>query len=49
MTEEEKKLLSTFEARLRHFIFLCDELKNENAILSRSLTEEKEMYEKILV
>ena len=33
MTEEEKKLLSTFEARLRHLIYLHDELKRENAEL----------------
>ncbi|KAA6327595.1 hypothetical protein EZS27_023429 [termite gut metagenome] len=49
MTEEEKKLLSTFEARLRHIIFLYDELKKENAVLNRSLKEEKEKYEKILI
>ena len=28
MTDEEKKLLSTFEARLRHLIYLHDEFKN---------------------
>ena len=33
MTDEEKKLLSTFEARLRHLIYLHDELKRENAEL----------------
>ena len=32
MTDEEKKLLSTFEARLRHLIYLHDELKRENTI-----------------
>jgi DNA-directed RNA polymerase specialized sigma subunit len=48
MTEDEKKLLSTFEARLRHLIFLHDELKSENAKLSQSLQEEKEKYEKVI-
>ncbi|KAA6349939.1 hypothetical protein EZS27_002664 [termite gut metagenome] len=48
MTEDEKKLLSIFEARLRHLLFLHDELKNENVRLNQSLREEKEKYEKIL-
>ncbi|KAA6329820.1 hypothetical protein EZS27_021411 [termite gut metagenome] len=47
MTEDEKKLLSIFEARLRHLIFLHDELKSENDRLNQSLKEEKEKYEKI--
>ena len=42
MTEEEKKLLSTFEARLRHLIYLHDELKRENAEL-KVLAEYKEL------
>ncbi len=29
MTDEEKNLLSTFEARLRHLIYLHDELKRD--------------------
>ena len=37
MTEEEKELLSTFEARLRHLIYLHDELKRENADLKQLL------------
>ena len=37
MTEEEKELLSTFEARLRHLIYLHDELKRENAALKQLL------------
>lgn len=41
MTEEDKKLLSTFEARLRHLMYLHDELKRENAEMKR-LLEEKE-------
>lgn len=39
MTEEEKKKLSTFEARLRHLIYLYDELKRENARLKQLLEE----------
>ncbi|KAA6321708.1 hypothetical protein EZS27_028673 [termite gut metagenome] len=48
MTEDEKKRLSIFEARLRHLLFLYDELERENAKLNRLLKEEKEKYEKIL-
>ena len=39
MTEEDKKLLNTFEARLRHFMY---ELKHENAKLKQLLTEKNE-------
>ena len=46
MTEEEKKLLSTFEARLRHLIYLHDELKRENAELKQLLEDEKSELEK---
>ena len=46
MTEEEKKLLSTFAARLRHLIYLHDELKRENAELKQLLEEEKSELEK---
>ena len=42
MTEEEKKLLSTFEARLRHLIYLHDELKRENNRLKQLLENQKE-------
>ena len=48
MTEEEKKLLSTFEARLRHLIYLHDELKRENAELKELLQAEKEQNEHVL-
>lgn len=47
MTEEEKKLLSTFEARLRHLIYLHDELKRENAELKQVLEEEKRKMKKV--
>ena len=42
MTEEDNKLLNTFEARLRHFMYLHDELKHENAQLKQLLTEKNE-------
>ena len=48
MTEEAKKLLSTFEARLRHLIYLHDELKREKAELKQLLEEEKKENERIL-
>lgn len=41
MTDEEKKLLSTFEARLRHLIYLHDELKRENAELNQLLNKQE--------
>ncbi len=41
MTEEDKKLLSTFEARLRHLMYLHNEQKRENAEM-KQLLEEKE-------
>lgn len=42
MTEEDKKLLSTFEARLRHLMYLHDELKRENAEIKQLLEEKEE-------
>ena len=47
MTDEEKKLLSTFEARLRHLIYLHDELKRENAELKQQLEAKDEECQKI--
>lgn len=47
MTEDEKKLLSTFEARLRHLIYLHDELRRENAELKQFLEDEKSELEKV--
>lgn len=37
MTEEEKELLKTFEARLLHLIYLHDEQRRENARLKELL------------
>lgn len=39
MTDEEKELLRTFEARLRHLVYLHDELRRENADLRQLLNE----------
>ena len=47
MTDEEKKLLSTFEARLRHLIYLHDELKRENAELKQLLQAKEEECGKV--
>lgn len=38
MTDKEKQLLSTFEARLRHLIYMHDELKRESIELKQLLT-----------
>ena len=47
MTEEEKKLLNSFETQLRHLIYLHDELKLENAELKKLLENEKLKNEKV--
>ncbi|MEG1563389.1 MAG: hypothetical protein RR365_06640 [Bacteroides sp.] len=46
MTVEEKKLLNTFETKLRHLIYQHDKLKDENAELKRLLEMEKEKTNK---
>ena len=47
MTEEEKKLLNSFETQLRHLIYLHDELKRENAELKKLVENEKLKNEKV--
>ena len=47
MTEEEKKLLNSFETQLRHLMYLHDELKRENAGLRKLLENEKLKNEKV--
>ena len=47
MTEEEKKLLKTFETQLQHLIYIHDELKRENAELKKLLDMEKLKNEKV--
>ena len=39
MTDEEKELLRTFEARLRHLVYLHDGLRRENASLRQLLDD----------
>lgn len=46
MTDEEKKLLSTFETQLRHLIFLHDELRRENAALKQELNAKEDECQK---
>lgn len=45
MTEEDKKLLDTFEGKLRHFMYLYEELKQENASLRQLLSEKEDQLE----
>jgi hypothetical protein len=46
MTEEEKKLLNTFEARVRHFIYLHEEMRREASEMKKLLKQkEKEINE----
>ncbi len=47
MTEEEKRLLSNFEAQLRHLVYLHNELKHENAGLKQQLEDREEAYGKL--
>ena len=42
MTEEDKKLISSFEGKLRHFMFLHEELRQENANLKLLLAQKDE-------
>lgn len=46
MTDEEKKLLSTFEARLRQLLFLHEQQKEENSNLKQQLEEKDKALEK---
>lgn len=42
MTDEQKKLLSNFEARVRQLMLLCESLKEENALLKRTVAQKEE-------
>ena len=42
MTEEDRKLIGSFEGKLRHFMFLFEELKQENADLKLLLRQKEE-------
>lgn len=39
MTEDDKRLLNTFEGKLRHLFFLYQELKKENAELKDIISQ----------
>ena len=39
MTENDEKLLAEFEIRMRQLMYLCDTLKEENALLKQQLTQ----------
>lgn len=41
MTDEDKKLLTAFEGKFRHFLFLYEELKKENESLKALLAEKE--------
>ncbi len=47
MTEDDKKLLNTFEGKLRHFMFLYEELKQENVSLRTLLAQKEEEIKQI--
>ena len=42
MTDEDRKLISSFEGKLRHLMFLHSQLKQENADLKKLLAEKQE-------
>ena len=47
MTEEDKKLLSTFEARLRHLLYEYQQLKQKNEELKEVIRKKDETIEEI--
>ncbi len=46
MTDEQKKLLSNFEARVRQLMLLCESLKEENALLNKLVCQKEEELQK---
>ena len=47
MTEEDKKLISTFEARLRHLLYEYQQLKQKNEELKEVIRKKDETIEEI--
>ncbi len=47
MTEEDKKLLSTFEARLRHLLYEYQQLKQRNEDLKTLIRKKDEIIEEM--
>jgi predicted nuclease with TOPRIM domain len=48
MTEDQNKLLSVFEARVRQLMFLCDDLKRDNNDLKIKLDDLNKSYNILL-
>ena len=47
MTEEDKKLLSTFEARFRHLLYKYQQLKQKNGELKDSIRKKDKAIEEM--
>ncbi|MBR4845780.1 MAG: hypothetical protein IKU98_05105 [Bacteroidaceae bacterium] len=47
MTDEEKNQLNVFEARLRHLMFIHDELKEKNQSLIETLEKKEEALQQL--
>ena len=47
MTEDQSKLLSIFEFKIRQFMLLCDDLKKENDDLKKQLEKSEKEYKEI--
>lgn len=47
MTDEERNQLNILEARLRQLMFLHDEQKKKNFILTQALTEKEQMLQEL--
>lgn len=47
MTEEDKKLLSTFEARFRHLLYKYQQLKQKNGELKDSIRKKDKVIEEM--
>ncbi|WP_029903855.1 hypothetical protein [Prevotella sp. 10(H)] len=47
MTENDEKLLAEFEIRMRQLMYLCDALKEENALLKKELAEKSSAIESL--
>lgn len=47
MTEEDKKMLSTFEARLRHLLYEYQQLKQRNEDLKTLIRKKDEIIEEM--
>ena len=47
MTEDDKKVLNTFEGKLKHLIYLYNEEKKENVSLKQLISEKEAEIERI--